>query len=98
MAQIVLFLAKYLIEPTKHQYPIQDITYHINVPGLANAITVNTICRVPGLDKLAPGSYTISVKPTIYSPITLSQASTKINIYNNFLEYLLLVIRNLIFG
>jgi hypothetical protein len=78
--------------------PNTRITYHINVPGLANAITVNTICRVPGLDKLAPGSYTISVKPTIYSPITLSQASTKINIYNNFLEYLLLVIRNLIFG
>jgi hypothetical protein len=78
--------------------PNTNITYHINVPGLANAITVNTICRVPGFDKLAPGSYTISVKPTIYSPITLSQASTKINIYNNFLEYLLLVIRNLIFG
>jgi hypothetical protein len=78
--------------------PNTNITYHINVPGLANAITVNTICRVPDFDKLAPGSYTILVKPTIYSPITLSQASTKINIYSNFLEYLLLVIRNLIFG
>jgi hypothetical protein len=78
--------------------PNTNITYHINVPGLANAITVNTICRVPGFDKLAPGSYTILVKPTIYSPITLSQASTKINIYNNFLEYLLLVIRDFIFG